>query len=208
MLKKPKNHCTFYIVRHGETDWNAQGLIQGHVDIPLNASGKEQAIALGKQLHTVQFDLVFSSDLKRAMETAKLIVLDHMLAIETTQLLREKKFGAIEGKPVSELDTLDTLVESFSDQEKFTHRLSKDTENDAEVIQRCMTFLSKVAVASVGKTVLVVTHGGIIRTLLIHLGFFTYQNSRSNAIKNTAYIKLGSDGIDFLIQETQGIEKR
>lgn len=201
-------YATFYIVRHGETDWNARGVIQGHVDIPLNSSGKEQATALGKQLDMVDFDLVFSSDLKRAKETAELITLERSLAVATTQLLREKKFGSIEGKLVSELDELDKLVASFSDEQKVTHKPEPDVESDAEVIARVLTFLREVAVRSPAKTILVVSHGAVLRTLLIHLGVFTYENSRSNSIANTAYITVQSDGIDFFVQEMYGITKK
>ena len=62
-----------YIVRHGETDWNKEHRIQGHVDIPLNDQGKLDAKKAKDKLKKVKFDVVFSSPLSRAYETAKII---------------------------------------------------------------------------------------------------------------------------------------
>jgi broad specificity phosphatase PhoE len=208
MNKIITNQCTFYIVRHGETDWNARGVIQGHVNTALNEKGEKQAASLADQLRDVQFDHIFSSDLDRAMRTAEFIRLERDLAIETTKILREKKFGAIEGKPMSELDKLDGIIAKLSDKEKFTYKHEPTGESDEEIISRLITLLLEIAVRSSGKTILIVTHGGVIRTLLIHLGFFTYETSRLHRITNTAYIKLTSDGVDFFIEETQGITKK
>ncbi len=62
-----------YIVRHGQTDWNVKGIYQGRIDIPLNETGREQARKTKKELEGIKFDKVFSSPLKRALETAQII---------------------------------------------------------------------------------------------------------------------------------------
>jgi broad specificity phosphatase PhoE len=208
MNKMTTNQCIFYIVRHGETDWNARGVIQGHVDTPLNEAGKKQALDLAEKFRQISFDRIFSSDLERAVKTAEFIKLERNLIIKTTQLLREKKFGAIEGKAVNELDKLDAIIASLSEEEKFSYKPEENVESDAEVIGRVGTFLQEIALQSQGETILIVTHGAIIRTLLIHLGYFTYEYSRSYLIGNTAYVKLTANGNDFFIEETQGIKKK
>ena len=62
-----------YVVRHGQTDWNLEGRFQGRIDIPLNEKGKSQAKKTKEKLEGIKFDKVFSSPLKRALETAKII---------------------------------------------------------------------------------------------------------------------------------------
>src|SRR5258706_14102789 len=93
------NLTTFYIVRHGETDWNAERRLQGHSDIPLNENGELQAKNLADELQDITFDLAFSSDLLRAKRTAEIIALEHKLEVQTTKLIREKNYGSLEGKP-------------------------------------------------------------------------------------------------------------
>src|ERR1041385_1316907 len=98
------NNCaTFYLIRHGQTDWNKEHLLQGIVDNVLNEAGERQAKELAKTLHHVHFDLAFSSDLLRAKRTAEIILLEKKVHVETTKLLRERAFGKHEGNPTSTL---------------------------------------------------------------------------------------------------------
>src|SRR3989339_1397072 len=92
------NYCHLYLVRHGETEWNVQKIIQGHKDIPLNQKGEKQARRLAKKLVKIKFGVVFSSDLLRAKRTAEIVVLEKKIAVKTTKTLRERHFGRFEGK--------------------------------------------------------------------------------------------------------------
>src|SRR5689334_14138742 len=94
------NMTTFYLIRHGETDWNNQHLLQGQIDIPLNAKGEEQAQELAQVLKDINFDLAFSSDLIRAKRTTEIVALEKQLMIETTKTLRERAFGEFEGQSI------------------------------------------------------------------------------------------------------------
>ncbi len=201
-------YCTLYLVRHGETDWNVQEIVQGHTDIALNIVGQEQAKLLANELKNIPFSAVYTSDLQRAYKTAEIIILEKKLSIEATNVLRERQFGHFEGKPRKTLQILDKLVEKLSDQERFSSKSFPDVESDEEMIARVITFLREVAIAHPSKNILVVTHGGILRILLIHLGFMTYAQSQKNIIGNTAYIQLVSDGVDFFVKETKGIMKK
>ena len=209
----PANYCTFYLVRHGQSEWNVLDKIQGHADTQLTAQGERQAHKLATKLKHINFDAVFSSDLLRAKRTAELVQLDRQLAITTSQALRERTFGAAEGLTGKEFETkfrdLIHQREALSHAQRYKFKLSPDMESDEELVARFITYLREVAVAYRGKTVLIVTHSGPIRNLLIHLGFGTYQQMppAGGTIKNTAFVKLQSDGVDFFIKETFGIHK-
>lgn len=186
-----KYSCNFYIVRHGETDWNVKGLIQGHSDIELNKKGEKQAKLLKKELRNIKFDIVFSSDLLRAKRTAEIIALEKSLVIQTTKVLRERSYGRFEGKSVDIIADIDY----------------PDIESDEQIIARFLTFLRETAAANSNKTILVVCHGGIMRVLLSHLGFSERKDPINIQIENGGYINLHSDGIDFFIRDTKGIIK-
>ena len=91
-----------YIVRHGQTDWNVVGRYQGRKDIELNQKGIEQARKIKEQLKDVDFDLIFSSPLKRAVETANIITDNNKNLIKDDRLI-ERNNGDLEGKLKSEI---------------------------------------------------------------------------------------------------------
>jgi probable phosphoglycerate mutase len=84
-------------IRHGETAWNAERRLQGHLDIPLNAEGERQAAALGQALAGETLDAVISSDLRRAVETARAVAAPRAMPVLIDKGLRERCFGAFEG---------------------------------------------------------------------------------------------------------------
>lgn len=199
---KSDNYCTLYIARHGQTEWNVKGLVQGHTDSPLTSEGIAQAANLARELKKIKFDAAYSSDLMRAKRTAEIVALEHELVVKTSEALRERNFGPFEGKNKKVLDLLEELR---------TKQISYETQNiesDEQITVRVITLLREIAVAYAGKIVLVVTHGGILISLLVHLGYFTHEELRSLHVGNTSYIKVVSDGVDFWVKETKRIEKR
>lgn len=200
-------YCTLYVVRHGETDWNKKGIIQGYSDVDLNEMGKRQARKLANQLKQINFDAIFSSDLLRAKKTAEVISSERKLVIKTVQVLRERNWGRLEGIFSKNLNELDKLFNNLEEKQKFRYKYYPEVESDEELSTRLITFIREIAIAYKGKTILAVTHGGIIRALLLRLNFLKYKNSLHNTIPNTAYVKLVSDGVDFYIQEAKGIKK-
>ena len=86
-----------YLVRHGETDWNQAGLLQGQTDIALNAQGLEQAREAAERLKEVPFEIAFCSPLIRAKRTAETIIGDRKITLTTDERLRELNFGPWEG---------------------------------------------------------------------------------------------------------------
>lgn len=210
-IKKSSKYCKLYIVRHGESEGNVLGIIQGHRDFPLTARGKEQAAILARDLAGVTFMAVYASDLARAKETAAIVASQKKLAVKTTALLRERHFGEFENdasvESQRELIELLKVHESVVTSERFKQKLREDIESDEEVVARCILFLREVAIAYANQNILVVSHSGMIRALLIHLGVFTYQDFNRIKIPNASYIVLESDGIDFFVTEVVGVQK-
>lgn len=205
------NTTTFYIVRHGETDGNAQGILQGHKDFHLNENGINQARTRAQELKKVHFDLVFSSDLLRAHKTAQIIALEHDLVVSTTKALRERNFGIFEGVSMNSFtDEVAKLFEKWhalARDEWLKHRIDDSVETGEEVVSRVLTFIREVAVGNPGKTILTVCHGGLMRDLLVHLGWADQRSLRKYAIQNTAYFVLETDGSDMKVISTEGITK-
>lgn len=195
---------TFYIVRHGQTDWNAQKIVQGHSNSLLNKVGEEQAAAAAAELRHVAFDGVFSSDLLRAKRTAEIIVAERDLAVKTTELIRERLYGVYEGKPSDELKKYYAKLDMLLEHERSDYRASRGIEGDQQIVSRFITFLRETSVVYPGKTILVVSHGGIMRLLLTHVAGIA-DKGRALRIENTGYIKLQTDGADFFIRETRRI---
>lgn len=190
---KNKHYCTIYLTRHGETDWNEKKIIQGHSDIPLNAKGEMQAQKLGKQFKNIHFEAVFSSDLVRAKRTAEIITLEKKLAVITTKALRERMFGRFEGKHIDELrKTFGELL--------LVEKHDSEVESDDQILLRLNPFLREVAIAYPEKNVLMISHGGVMRALLEHIGYEIPDYS-DRPMKNTGYLIIESDGVGFEIKE-------
>jgi phosphoserine phosphatase len=214
-MKKTSNkkvgYCTFYIVRHGETEWNVVHRLQGQENSPLTKNGIKQAKDLAKIFSEIKFAEVFSSDLGRAHQTAEVIALEQQIAVKTTQLLRERRFGKFTGMKSdqfrNELKGLLEKREELTEEDQLDFRIDDDIETMAEVSSRAITFLRETAMAYPEKKVMVVTHGGVIRDLLVRLGFGTSKEISYDAISNLGYFVLESDGVDFFIKETHGIIK-
>src|ERR1700761_5031386 len=96
------NHVPFWYLRHGETDWNAQGLSQGNVDIPLNPTGLAQARSAAARLRNRGIATIISSPLSRARVTAEIAAEALSLPVHFDDDLREVRFGVQEGQPMSD----------------------------------------------------------------------------------------------------------
>lgn len=199
-------NTTFYIVRHGQTEWNHKRLIQGQKDSPLTELGISQAKDLAEKLKHIQFDEIFSSDLLRAQKTAEIINAERNLRIKTTELLREKHYGKYEGTRLDEFLKIFGEWESLSKKEQLWHPFHKELEDDDQTSSRFITFLREIALGFPGKTILIVSHGIIMRSFLVHLGHIKPEEIAF--IDNSGYIKVESDGIDFFIKEVTGLEAR
>ena len=152
---------TILLVRHGETDWNLQRRVQGHSDTPLNDTGRAQATVLADELATESIDAVYSSDLMRAHETARIVADARGLDVTAIPELRERHFGTWEGL---------TDVEIFSRFPEATEGPWGDGETKDMMETRVTDALHRIAEAHPGGQVLVVTHGGPVRVVLARCG--------------------------------------
>jgi probable phosphoglycerate mutase len=149
------------IVRHGETVWNKEGRIQGHLDSDLTPRGAAQASSVAARLKGYDFDALYSSDLGRAFKTAKRIAATNGCEITPEPRLRERNLGIFQGMTEGEiLDRYPEEWERFRSMEP-DYRIP-DGESSRDRIIRSKSLLDEVAVRHSGGTVLFVTHGGIL----------------------------------------------
>ena len=204
-------YCTIYIVRHGETEFNVKEIMQGQVNSPLTQNGQRQAKEREVDLSGIHFDAIFSSDLGRTVQTAEILNINRKLEINTSKLLREKHFGIYEGRPIQVfLDENKELLKKFeqlSEEEKKTFKYEPTQETDEEITVRMLTILREIGVTYIGKTVLAVSHGSIMRALLRHLGYAKYGELPPGSIENTGCVILQTDGVEFFVKETKGVNK-
>jgi 2,3-bisphosphoglycerate-dependent phosphoglycerate mutase len=138
---------TLLLVRHGETDWNADGRLQGHTDRPLSAFGRRQARQLAEELADESLEAIYASDLARARETAEIVGERLGLPVVLEPDLREKDWGTWEGLTPVERDRVEFVGESTeAHQERILRALRRISERHPD-----------------GGNVLVVTHGGSMR---------------------------------------------
>jgi broad specificity phosphatase PhoE len=138
---------TLLLVRHGETDWNADGRLQGQTDRPLSDFGRSQAQRLAGELESEEIEGIYSSDLSRARETAEIVGQRLGLPVALDPELREKDWGTWEGLTAVERDRVEFVGES--------------TEAHQERMLRALRWISDRHPGS--GCVLVVTHGGSMR---------------------------------------------
>ena len=158
---------TFVLVRHGETAWNVEGRIQGHLDIPLNEIGFAQASAVGRRLGAEAFDAIYSSDLIRAYRTASPIVANPANEIIRDQRLRERHLGVLQGL------TGDEAVKSRLDAWKAFKSRDADLalaggESLGEFSRRIVGFVEEILDRHAGSRILIVTHGGVLDAVYRH----------------------------------------
>lgn len=154
-----------YLIRHGETYWNNELRFQGHSDIALNEIGLKQAELLGKYMAQIDIKAVYSSDLIRAQATAEAVACARGLKVETDPRLREIFFGDWEGK------TYTQIKESWAeDIETFFHTPNKIStphgESFNDVLHRAKAAFEDIVNKHKEETIVIVAHGGTIRTLL------------------------------------------
>ena len=149
-------------MRHGETNENQQGIIQGHIEVKLSGLGREQVKKLALRLKNEKIDEIYSGDLKRAVDTTYEIAAFHPnVKVNVTPLLRERNHGKFEGKKCSEVSEAE-----FNKYFRTLEGKPNGGENWVEVGKRAKIFLQTILHQNTDKTVLIVAHGGIIIALL------------------------------------------
>jgi probable phosphoglycerate mutase len=157
------------IARHGETDWNKRGVLQGWLDVPINALGRAQAHALAGRLADARFDAVWSSPLARSRETAEIIAAALGLpAPACHEGLKEKHFGAVQGIPKNELAELNpALLEQILRRNPAAEFAGGETLD--EFADRVLEAFTDIGERHRGGRILVVTHGWVMDVVTRHI---------------------------------------
>ena len=161
-----------YIVRHGETIWNADKRLQGSCDIELNEYGRELAGETGRNLEDVHFDMIYSSPLLRAYETANLIRGHRNIKIKMDERLRELNFGINEGEDFSKLlaDESDPFHYFFKEPDKYV--APKDGETLEHICERAKDFMQNVIEPQADDNlsrIMIVGHGALNKAIMCHV---------------------------------------
>lgn len=171
---------TILLVRHGETDWNRDRRVQGHSDTQLNDTGRAQARALAADLASETVDAVYSSDLARAYETARIVAEGRGLEVTAVRDLRERHFGTWEGM------TDDEVLERYP---WAAGGPWGDAETIDEMAARVFDALQRIADAHPDGRIVVVSHGGPVRSILVRCGVDGVQS-----IANCRVVRIEAGG--------------
>jgi 2,3-bisphosphoglycerate-dependent phosphoglycerate mutase len=183
-------------IRHGETAWNRDTRIQGHLDIPLNDTGHWQAGRAGDALREEVLAAIYASDLSRAHQTASAIAASRNMGVQTHTGLRERCFGVFQGKTWTELEA------GWPDAAQAWRQRVPDfaPEGGESLIQlrdRVLATLSELARRHLGEQIVVVAHGGVLDIL--------YRAATGVELQAPRSWDLGNAAINRLLWTPQGL---
>lgn len=169
------------LIRHGETEWNKEKRVQGQIDIPLSEEGKKQAKALSEKLKTLSVDHIYSSTLKRARETAKIISKNVSIDVITDPRLNERNYGVYEGALWTDVDKKYT--------EKginFHSTTPPQGENPERFIKRVLESFTDIVTKHTRQTIGIICHSGVLHVLIRHLKNIPHDTHATFRFPNTS----------------------
>jgi 2,3-bisphosphoglycerate-dependent phosphoglycerate mutase len=176
-------------IRHGETDWNVQQRFQGQLDVPLNATGHAQAQRMAAALLNDRHDLLFSSDLQRALQTAAPLAAAWSHQAQTLPGFREQNFGVLEG-----LDGTSVRAQRPQEWQRWLEfradYVLPGGESTAQFHQRVMNAVKTLVDTHAGRRIAVVTHGGVLDMLWRSAQGLPLDGQRECDIPNTGINKM------------------
>jgi broad specificity phosphatase PhoE len=183
-----------WLVRHGESTWNTLGLCQGHRDdAELTARGIAQAATVGDQFRSLSVSAIYSSDLRRALQTAAVIAEVLGLPVTKDARLRERRLGALEGTMLAAASPAATGIDGglVVDPDARPYR----GESVRELYRRAAAFCDELArrPAERAGDVVLVAHGGTLRVLRAHLSGIPVEGMRWEALENARVLRI--DGV-------------
>lgn len=186
------------IIRHGETEWNKTGRFQGHSDVPLSAEGRAQAAMLGENLAVDHVDMIYASDLTRAMETAAPLAQRFGLEVISDPQLRELNFGAWEGRNFNDVnaENPNAMKNFYTDPEQAD---IPESEPFPEFQRRIAGRVREIVAQERGKRIVIVSHGASIRILLADLLSMPIRSIWHLSQLNTAVNKIRFEDDGFAV---------
>jgi probable phosphoglycerate mutase len=190
------------LIRHGETDWNVEKRLQGHLDIALNAEGRRQAEALGRALLREPLNAIICSDLQRATETAQAIAAPRGMTVHIEPALRERCYGALEG--LRYVDINERYPEAYAawcerDLDARYPAGHNNAETLTEFSQRAIAAVNQLARTFKHKRIVIVTHGGVLECIYRHAKDVTLSTARDFSIFNASINRMTCNGSDMQI---------
>jgi probable phosphoglycerate mutase len=185
----------FCLVRHGETGWNAERRLQGHTDIDLNARGLAQAKQMAHAIKRINlaFDVLYTSDLQRATKTAKAIEQLFSMSAITNVGLRERHLGALQGLTIDEAPQLEPDLWKSHLSRNITEEL-RGGESIQQFADRINNALEKIREQYLGKTVLLVSHGGALDMMYRIASKQPLDAEKAVAVPNASLNWISHDG--------------
>ncbi len=181
------------LIRHGETQWNADGRIQGHRDIGLSPRGLRQAQLLAQFLARESIDAVFASDLSRARDTALPLAQSLGRALQTDARLRERSFGLFEGHTYDEAQSNWPHEYAIWMRREPAHAVPGG-ESYLAARARVLACLGEIVGAHAGGTVAVVTHGGVLDVVYRAAFGIPWETPRSHLLPNASINRVNARG--------------
>lgn len=187
-----------FLIRHGETDWNLDRRFQGQTDIPLNQTGEAQALELGQKLLQLRPDVIFSSDLQRALRTAELANRELRVQIHKHAGLREGNLGQMEGRyrddVIATLGPENWAKWSSGDPAHLDFALPGG-ETKRQVLERAIASIKELLASYHHATrIAVCSHGGVVSRLASHAMVSPTPNVSPLSLKNCAIHEVEYDG--------------
>jgi 2,3-bisphosphoglycerate-dependent phosphoglycerate mutase len=175
-----------WLVRHGETTWNSERRAQGHLDVPLSSLGRDQATMLAHRLRGTGFDAIYSSDLSRALETARIVNsnLGGRSQVLADARWREQMLGALQGLNTGEVAAM--LEARGATRPVLVTDRYPDAESRAELMERVKLGLQEVIRRHPGGRVIIFSHGGSIRAATSVLLGDLEQKLNFGGLENTS----------------------
>lgn len=185
------------LIRHGETDWNTERRLQGHLDVALNAEGVRQAQALGQALRGEALDAIFASDLSRARQTAEAIAASQGMSVQIEPGLRERCYGAFEGLRHEEIRQRYPQAYAAWQARDLDARMppgERPGETLREFSARAVGALIGLIVAHQPRRIAVVSHGGVLECICREARGLGWERPRDFDIRNASINRLHWSG--------------
>jgi probable phosphoglycerate mutase len=182
---------TLLVIRHGETAWNAEHRIQGHLDVPLSATGLRQAARLAERLGGEEIAAIYSSELARAWLTAAPLAAQLGLEVMAESRLRERAFGIFEGLTLDEIATHHPVA--------FRRWRERDPawtldggESGQQLLDRVSAALDDIVARHAGETVALVSHGGVLDVIYRTARALAWDAPREHQMLNASINRVGA----------------
>lgn len=185
------------LIRHGETDWNADKRLQGHIDIPLNAKGRQQADALAQVLEDETFDAIYASDLQRAHDTALAVADRQGAGVQLDAALRERCYGGFEGlrhEDIAQRYPVDYAAWRAREPDARYPAGERVAETMREFYARTVGAVRRLAGSHGHRKIAIVSHGGVLECIYRWARQTGFAQARDFDVFNAGINRLRWDG--------------